>query len=70
MAITAEFWIYVHVTAEQRKTANRRKIAVIWQYRPACVRLKTVTDNLINAYSYPVNTTRYSGVIINTIHIN
>ena len=28
------------VTAKNEKTANRLKISAVWQYRPACVRLK------------------------------
>ena len=28
------------VTAKNEKTANRLKITAVWQYRPACVRLK------------------------------
>ena len=29
------------VTAKNEKTANRLKVTAVWQYRPACVRLKS-----------------------------
>ena len=40
---TAIFWLTASakvVTAENEKTAYRLKITAVWQYRPACVRLK------------------------------
>ena len=40
---TASFWFTASakvVTAKNKKTANRLKITAVWQYRPACVRLK------------------------------
>ena len=33
------------VTVKNEKTANRLKITVVWKYRPAFVRLKTVTND-------------------------
>ena len=46
---TAIFWFTASaklVPAKNEKTANRlKKITAVWQYRPACVRLKTVTDD-------------------------
>ena len=33
------------VTAKNEKTANRLQITAVWQYRPARVRLKNITDD-------------------------